>query len=354
MANKKITLGILCNELEDNHLPWVRACKDFSHELDYRLLPFTGSDWLLEIKARSFDYFLATPPGLTSIFKQLYDERIFILDSVLNQKIYPKPIEIFIHENKRFLHSWLKANKIPHPETSVFYHKDEAKVFINSENLPLVAKVNIGASGSGVKILKTEKDAFQYIDQAFSSKGAPKRWGPNLSKGNLLKRGLHYLLNPKDIIKRKHKYASKKSDRQVGFVLFQEYIPHDYEWRIVVIGDSYFAHKKLKIGEKASGSLLKQYDNPPLKLFDFAKEIMEKHGLYSQAIDVFETEDGHFLVNEMQCMFGQSDPYQMLIDGKPGRYLFKNGNWVFEKGDFNANQSYNLRLEHVLKILGKQ
>ena len=33
--------------------------------------------------------------------------------------------------------------------------------------------------------------------------------------------------------------------------------------------------------------------------------------------------EGQYLINEIQCIFGQSDPYQMIIDGNPGRYLFK-------------------------------
>ena len=73
----------------------------------------------------------------------------------------------------------------------------------------------------------------------------------------------------------------------------------------------------------------------------------EKHGFFSLAIDIFESEDG-YLVNEMQCIFGQSDPYQMLVDGKPGRYVCNMDKWVFEEGDFAKNACYNLRLEFAL------
>ena len=130
-------------------------------------------------------------------------------------------------------------------------------------------------------------------------------------------------------------------------MIFQEYIPHEFEWRVVRIGDSFFAHKKLKTREKSSGSLLKNYDNPPLELLNFVKEITEKHRFYSQAIDIFESERG-YLVNEMQCIFGQSDPYQMLVNGNPGRYRYLDDEWIFEPGDFARNGCYNLRLEFVL------
>jgi hypothetical protein len=53
----------------------------------------------------------------------------------------------------------------------------------------------------------------------------------------------------------------------------------------------------------------------------------------------------------MQCIFGQSDPYQMLVNGQPGRYRRIDGNWTFEPGDFNRIESFLLRLEHFIEIL---
>jgi len=49
-------------------------------------------------------------------------------------------------------------------------------------------------------------------------------------------------------------------------------------------------------------------------------------------------------------VFGQSDPHQMIIDGMPGRYFISAGKWQFEEGDFNTNESYDLRLENALKL----
>lgn len=347
---RKVNLCILRNELPDDYILWIKTCEENKEDIDYEVVDITKNDWLEKLRGKSFDFYLAKPPGLSSFFKQLYDERILILNKVLNLPIYPTLTEILIYENKRFLASWLKANKLPHPKTDVFYFEDEARDFLKTIRFPIVAKFNIGASGSGVKILHSKSEAESYINSAFGNKGAPKRWGPNLSKGGLIKRGFHYVLNPNDISKKVDLYSKKRKEIQKGFVIFQEFIPHDYEWRVVVIENSYFAHKKLKIGEKASGSTLKKYENPPFYLFDFAKNIMDKFRFYSQAIDLFETPNGKLLINEMQCIFGQSDPYQMLVDGVPGRYRFLNNKWVFEKGNFNKNESYDLRVEHILNL----
>lgn len=350
---KKIKAVILCNELEDDHLLWLKACEEYKDQLEYSVVDLTKNSWLEEIQYQSFDILLAKPGGLTAPFKQIYDERIYILNKVLGYLVYPSADEIFIYENKRFLSFWLKANNVPYPKTDVFYNLKEAIDFVYAQDFPIVGKVNIGASGSGVTILKTGKEALEYINRTFSGKGAPRRSGPDISKGGLLKRGLYYFVYPRGINEKLNIYRTIRLNPQTDFVVFQEYIPHDFEWRVVRIGDSFFAHKKLKIGGKASGSLIKKYENPPEELLEFVKKITDKHQFYSQAIDIFESERG-FLVNEMQCIFGQSDPYQMLVDGKEGRYHFFEGKWLFEEGKFNNNQCYNLRVEHVIQELSKK
>ena len=89
--------------------------------------------------------------------------------------------------------------------------------------------------------------------------------------------------------------------------------------------------------------------SPKCTILDFVKKITDKHKFYSQAIDIFESHNRGYLVNEMQCVFGQSDPYQMLVNGKPGRYRFTNRKWGFEEGEYTRNACFDLRLEYILK-----
>jgi len=76
----------------------------------------------------------------------------------------------------------------------------------------------------------------------------------------------------------------------------------------------------------------------------------QRTGLSSVSVDLFDS-NGRFLVNEIQCFFGQSDPYQMLVDSVPGRYRLVDGRWLFEAGDYASNACYDLRLEHALNIV---
>jgi len=69
------------------------------------------------------------------------------------------------------------------------------------------------------------------------------------------------------------------------------------------------------------------------------------------AVDLFEDGRGGYLVNEMQCIFGHVQDYICAQDNEPGRFILKEDSWVFEKGNFNTNLSYDLRLENLIGLL---
>lgn len=345
----KLNICILGNETKSDCDLWIKACSKLEDAVNFAMVDLCSWDWLDKLRHVRYDLYLAKPGGLTHGFKQLYDERLTIICSVLGYKVFPNLTEVQIYENKRYLSYWLEANSIPHPRTWVFYSKAEALDFCTTCEYPLVAKSSIGASGRGVSIISDLLQAKAYIRGAFSSVGNRRRWYPDVSKGSLIPRIKRFLNNIEYRKQKLQAYRSIRNDPQRGFTIFQEYIPHEFEWRVVRIGDSYFAHKKIKKGAKASGTLLKSYENPPLDILDFVKMITDKHRLFSQSVDIFESPSG-YLVNEMQCFFGQSDPYQMLVDNIPGRYVYRGG-WVFEAGDFNTNESYDLRLEAAISLV---
>ena len=352
---KKYKLAILKNETLDEHLPWVDACKKYNDTVDYKIIDLVKNDWLEQSTNDNYDFYLTRAPGRLAYFKQLYDERVYILNQVLKLPIYPTHDELLIYENKRFLSYYLEARNIPHPQTFVFYDKHEAIEFSQTCLLPMVAKTNIGAGGSGVKIFRYRKEIIDYVEKAFSQEGIKRSFLPNIRKGDYLVRAKIRLSNiPETLAYFREKKRTATLEPQKWFVIFQEYIPCDYEWRCVVVGDSYFGHKKLRsIGEKMSGTSKVGWDLPEKPLLDFLYEIVNNNHLWSQAIDIFYHQDKGYLVNELQCFWGSKNPHQMIKDGKPGRFVNNNGIWVFEEGIFNRNNSYDLRLEHIMSILDK-
>lgn len=349
---KTPNIAILKNESDQDYLLWVASCEKMGNQLDFDVIDLTSNDWIDKVKSKDYDIFLTIPPGVTSLFKQLYDERIWMINNALKKLVYPSFTEILIYENKRSLSYWLKLNNLDAPDTFVFYHKNEALNFIKKATYPIVSKLNIGASGNGVKFLTDKIQAEAYIEQAFSSNGLSFKSGPKLKKGNLIKKVKKVLFQKGYFSNRMKEYKALSIENQKGFVLFQGFVPHNFEWRCVRIGDSFFAHKKIVKKGKASGTLGKLYDNPPLELFDFIYQFSNEFDITSAAIDLFEY-NGKYLINEIQCIFGQSDEYQMLVDGKPGRYVRKDDKWHFEEGLFNTNKNYDLRLAHALSLLKK-
>jgi hypothetical protein len=327
---------------------WESACALAGVRCDR--IDLTRADWLERIRGRPYDCLLVRPQSALSLIKQLFDERISVLDS-LGLSLYPTRLELELYENKRLLSYWLRAHGVPHPATYVFYQREEALTHLAQCPLPVVGKSNIGAAGSGVDVLRTRSEAERYVRAAFSRQGLRRRFGPNLKQGALAARGSRLLRTPTKLLRKLKGYLAVHGDVQRGYVLLQDYVPHAFEWRAVKIGDSYFAHKKMVHQGMASGSKLKDYGAPPLALLDFVRELCERHRLTSQAVDLFETPQGGYLVNELQTSFGQSDPHQMLIDGVPGRYRYGRGVWVFEPGAFNTNESFDLRLLDVLERL---
>ena len=341
-------VALLKNEHPDSVKKWEIACQ--KKGLQYDIIELTASEWLEKVTAKSYSFFLLRPSGIISHYKTLYDERVYILAKVLKLNVFPSYEECYIYENKRLLSYYLKARKIPHPKTDIFYNKQEALDFVNKSVFPLVGKTAIGASGSGVKIIKSKEDAFSYIKKAFSSKGIKRRFGPNRVTGSPAKWTTKAIKDPLYFWRKIKSYMYAHKYGQRDFVLFQEYIPHDFEWRAVKIGDSYFAHKKIKTGEMASGSKGIEYVNPPVSILNFTKELCEPNNFNCMAIDLFEDKKEGYLVNELQTIFGHVQDHILEVDGKPGRYIYKNNQWLFEEGDFNTNESYDLRLETAINL----
>lgn len=316
--------------LEENY---SKACKDLG--VDFEIIDIISDKWIENIQQSSCDGFLVRPSAKKETWKKMYDEKLYFVSKKMGKKIYPSYDEIFIYENKKNLAYWLKINNVPHPKTWIFYSKNEALDFIeNYKNYPLVFKTSIGSASSGV-VFMNKKKALKTINRIFTK----YRF---FNKGYAKKYKTKYMIN-----------IPIMDDKQYNFIIFQEKANVKYEWRVIKIGKSYFAHQKLFDGKFHSGSGLVGWEKPSDKLLYFAKDVCEHGNFNSMALDIFETVNGIYLVNELQTMFGSYLPYQMKINEEPGRYLFSESDklWIFEKGIFNKNGSCNLRVEDFIEML---
>lgn len=344
-------VAILKNDLENSVDGWIKACDKLC--LTFDVIDLTREDWLGEVIKHDYDFYLAKPPSAIEKFKILYDERLYIITKILKKVVYPSYEECIIYENKKLFSYYLRANKIPHPATYVFYYYQEALEYLNLCKFPIVAKTSVGAGGTGIKIVRSFREGKAYCRSAFLMSGIRKQLGPNPVTGSPKSWLQKTLRDPKYFIKRCKFYIDRYRNCQFGYVIFQEYVEHDFEWRVVKVGDSFFAIKKYKYKDKASGAKKLAYENPPPRLLNFVRFIATQLQIQAAAFDIFEREDA-YLINEIQTIFGQSLSHLLEVNGVPGRYKFDEDEWVFAAGTFNTNQSYDLKLKFYINQFSKQ
>jgi glutathione synthase/RimK-type ligase-like ATP-grasp enzyme len=344
-------IGIIRNEDPESSKDWIQACKN--RKLDYTVVDISAANWLEQVLSSQADFFVTQPPGIYERFKTMFDERLYIITQELGLKVFPSFTESLIYENKKMSSYYFDAKNIPHPKTWVFYSYQEAESFIQKAKYPFVAKTSIGAAGSGVKIIKSLKEAKAYIHLAFKGKGITRRFGPNRVAGSPKKWAAKTIKSPSYFIKKLKYYLEVQSNPQFGYVIFQEYISHTFEWRVVKVGDSFFVHKKIVVKGKASGGKVKEFGFPPDSVLDYVQTLCREHDFHSVCVDLFESEGG-YLVNEIQCVFGILYKYLAKVGDDAGRFVQEDGSWVFEKGDFTTNGACDLKLEAAIKLFSDE
>ncbi|WP_378002582.1 hypothetical protein [Aeromonas dhakensis] len=326
----KVKLGIICYprmELEKIK----SACVE--NDVDFIEIDIMSPDWMSECK-EDIDGYLIRPPCTYQEHKSIFDERVFFLNEVLGKPIYPSFKELYTYENKRNMHLFLSGHDIPHAKTKVYMRRIDALANLNDQVYPIVSKSNIGASGSAVQIIKNKRQYVRLINKVFG------RFSPEFSVGWYPVTKKHGIPLPRFGRAQKH------------YLLTQEFLNIKWEWRMIRIGDSYIGHQKL-LGDNgfASGSELVGWERPSDKLLWLLHNATEKMGMRCMTLDIFETVDGEFYVNEMQAIIGAYRPYQMKVDGKPGRFVLRDGEFHFEEGIHCQNACWNPRVEDFIKML---
>ena len=316
------------------HKYYVRSCEELG--IEYELIDIIGDNWLEEVQNSDCDGFLCRPPSKFQERKSMYDEKLYMINKLMNKPIYPSYEELFIYENKKMMYYFMKLNNYPHVETHVFYRKKDFLKYIETAHFPLVFKTNIGSTAKGVEFIKSKRRAKNIANKLFGflSEKLARGFTPQTT-GKII---------PVKAI----------GNNQKHYILVQKFEGIKWEWRIIKIGNSYFGHKKLLNNGFASGSGKVGREDPPKELLYMVKKISEENNFYSLDLDIFETKDDRFLINEIQSIFGAIKDSQMHINGIPGRYTFVDNDFKFEEGVFNKHASFMLRVEDFVSILQKQ
>lgn len=317
--DSKYTVGIL-KEKWHLHSNYVRACNEL--KISYTVIDFFSKDWFNKLESKNIDLLIARPSVQYTPWKDMFDNRLKLLIDHSDYRIVPNYNALWMWESKLRTLEWLKVNELPHPNSYIFYDYKELEDFVTKCKYPIVYKASSGSGASGVKIIFNQSQLKSVATKVFDS-------------------GIRT-------------YRKHKLDKEHGYVVLQDFLTEVKEWRIIRIGDYYFGFEKLKSGQFHSGSHNFGYGMPPRDCLDLVRGVTEKYDFKYVDIDVFITEDGNCLINEIQPYFGQKDDRELLqIGGETGRLVFNKitGNWDFEKGHFCKNNLCNLRLLEMIKTL---
>jgi len=319
--DRKYKFGFLPDPKDPHEEGYVKeACKALG--VEFIIFNINDPEVIKDIAKSGCDGVFINPAFSNNMIRSVYNEIIQILSLETTIPIYPTIRELNLYESKRTVAYFLNINDIPHPRTSVFYDFKEAGRFLEKCQYPIVFKTNIGASASGVEILENRKQATKLARQIFHK---------------------YYL----------HKLQLEKRAIEWGYMILQEYIKDAKEYRVIKVGDSWFSYQKWKEKHQVflSGSGYAKMVDPSKNLLTFCYNIADKFHFTTMCFDIFERENGEYLINELQTWFGSYDPSEMYVNNVPGRYRMIEGRWIFEPGFFNIYGSNLLRLTHFISLL---
>ena len=125
--NSFALVGIVYSKM-NYHKFWIAACREL--KVSFQIIYLEKNDWLEQVQESNCQTLLVWPDVSDDASKTMQDERLRILDKELNKTIYPSLNAIWLYENKRVQHYWLKSHGFKTPETWVFYRLDEVLSFL--------------------------------------------------------------------------------------------------------------------------------------------------------------------------------------------------------------------------------
>lgn len=266
------------------------------NQLPYRFYDAHASDWLEQ--GRQFDIIAWRVLHAYADDVESRD-KIYILDQILHKTCFPTYHEIW-HYNDKIRQSYLyEANRLPHIPTFVFYRQAEAEEFVRRSDYPLVWKLSSGAGATNVGLLRNRAEGVDFIRKAF-----PRQ--------------------------------PEVGSRLPHYVYLQKFIAGaQHDLRVIVVGDYLIGYyRRVPKGDfRASGSGLIEKGAVPQTALELAWEVKKSMGGTVLAVDMID-DNGEYKIIETSTYCKIINPERQEIDGVPGRYVRRDGEFSFEPGRF--------------------
>jgi glutathione synthase/RimK-type ligase-like ATP-grasp enzyme len=285
---------------------WITYCK--TNGVSYKLVNCYDSDIITQ---------LSDCDGLMWHWNQndykaiLFARQLTFALEKKNIKVFPDVNTAWHFDDKVGQKYLLEAINAPLVPSHVFYSKSDALNWIDVVLFPKVFKLRGGAGSINVSLANTKNQAKKLVNKAFGkgfssiNKLARLRdriWhfksAPNLLNLRGIISGIIRIFIPLEV--------EKFSNRQKGYIYFQDFIPNNkFDTRVIVIGNKCFAVRRYcrKDDFRASGSGIKGYEKDLFdeKMIKEAFDISKKLKSQSIAFDFIWLEDCFKIVEISYC-----------------------------------------------------
>jgi glutathione synthase/RimK-type ligase-like ATP-grasp enzyme len=210
---------------------------------------------------------------------------------------FPNAMMLWLYNDKIRETFFLRQHGYPMPATFISYDEQEAVAFAKQATYPIITKTHMGASSSGVKLLRTKRKALSLLRHVFAKPSVLDKalvkyyYIPRLKKGDFL-------------LERRFRFR----DFCPRYAYFQEFIETGEDWRITTLGQnliSIFVRRNRPGDFRASGSGLweKLTENKlPKEACDMALEISNYHRFTSMTYDFMPGPNG-WVIGEISFAF---------------------------------------------------
>ncbi len=232
-------------------------------------------------------------------------QKIEFIEKHSNTIVYPSYRAVWNYEEKVRQEWFFTKENIPHIRTFESNDYAETLQFLKTCSYPIISKESTSCSSLGVKKLLSYRKAKKAVDLIFTN----------------------------------GKKSTFSWSKQKDYVFFQEFVPNEgFDLRVIVIGKYLFGYYRYpkKKDFRASGSGIVVKKAIDTKALDFAREVYGKYDDATMlAVDMIQdsrTKD--FLVVEASIFIGCETSQQLKVNDIPGVYLYENGTYHFQEGNF--------------------
>ena len=243
--------------------------------------------------------------------------------------------EIFkAHENKGYQEILKKEKNINSLGFNYFSVLEDIQKNISKITYPVILKTVSGSSSRGVYKVNNNKELLNIVKK---------------NSEETLKEKLKYRVKKTVLSKFTSKYNTDyfNESKFIKRFVLQEYAEGNNEdWKVLIFHSKYYVlNRKAKEGDfKASGSGIRNFENPPEGLLNYARSIFEKLDVPFISMDVVSTKNGFELIEFQGTHFGL---YTILQS--PNYFYMDNEKWVSVEEKSDASKEYAISIINYYK-----